>query len=272
MIHLFCALACEAKPLINHFALEMDQTKRLFKIYYSDKHNMSLTITGVGHRNAAAAVSYHAGCSNPFASDIWLNIGIAGHASADLGSCYLANKISDVNRTHTWYPQFVVAMPCQSLPLMTLDTPSKQYEECLFDMEASGFYEMATRLGTNELIHCIKIVSDNDQQHFSNINAEQVSQYITNNIPVIEKVIEALLPRSEELTKLAAMPNAYNTITEQIHFTVSEQVQLNRLLRQWQLRLPAVNPIDQIQFDMPAKNVLQVLSNKIKASPYSLII
>ena len=115
-------------------------------------------------------------------------------------------------------------------------------------------------------------MSDNDQQHFSNINAEQVSQYITNNIPVIEKVIEALLPRSEELTKLAAMPNAYNTITEQIHFTVSEQVQLNRLLRQWQLRLPAVNPIDQIQFDMPAKNVLQVLSNKIKASPYSLII
>ena len=270
MIHLFCALSCEAKPLITHFGLQLDQGNQLFKTYLAEDTGINLTITGVGKKNAAAAVSYHAANYQPVESDIWLNIGVAGHEQAKLGQCYLANKITDATSQHHWYPQFIVDMPCKSLPLITIDTPSNQYQSSLFDMEASGFYEIATRLGTNELIHCVKIISDNNTQHFNNINAKQVSQHITSNIPIIDKIVSALLPCSEKLMKLSSKPNGYEEITKQIHFTATEQIQLSRLLKKWQVRLPDTNPIEQIEPNMKAKTVIQTLNNTLENSPFLL--
>ena len=81
MIHIFCALFCEAQPLIQHFKLTELKQFDLFRIYQSEDKEISLTIAGVGKLNAASAVSYHYACINTNSSDIWLNIGVAGHAN-----------------------------------------------------------------------------------------------------------------------------------------------------------------------------------------------
>jgi len=56
-IHLCCALACEARPLIAGWKLERSGKAALYPLYRSMNDNMSLTVTGVGKSNAAAAVA-----------------------------------------------------------------------------------------------------------------------------------------------------------------------------------------------------------------------
>ena len=62
MIHLFCALPCEAEPLIQHFKLSDIKEFDLFRIYQSKDKEISLTTTGIGKLNMAAAVSYQHAC------------------------------------------------------------------------------------------------------------------------------------------------------------------------------------------------------------------
>ena len=44
----------------------------------------------------------------------------------------------------------------------TFDIPVFKYENCLNDMELSGFFSASLRFSYNELIHSIKIISDNE--------------------------------------------------------------------------------------------------------------
>ena len=70
MIHLFCALHCEAKPFIQHFKLTELKQFDLFRLYQSQDEQISLTIMGVGKLNAAAAISYQHVCLDTTAADI----------------------------------------------------------------------------------------------------------------------------------------------------------------------------------------------------------
>ena len=78
-LHIFCALKCEAEPIIDNFKLIRLNDFKLFKIYQSIDQETSLVITNVGKNNAKNAVAYHHDCIKTTKSDIWFNIGIAGH-------------------------------------------------------------------------------------------------------------------------------------------------------------------------------------------------
>ena len=56
-------------------------------------------------------------------------------------------------------------------------------------MEASAFYQLAIRLGTAELIHCLKIISDNTEQNTATVNADKVKKMIAAKIQTIEQLI-----------------------------------------------------------------------------------
>lgn len=238
MINLFCALPCEAQPLIQHFKLTELKEHDLFRLYESEDKTISLAITGIGKLNAAAAVSYHHACIKTSPADIWLNIGIAGHGSLAIGEACLVNKITDEQLATTWYPQILFKTDCTSTPLITHDAPSTAYQDALFDMEASGFYQMALRLGTAELIHCLKIVSDNQALPAEKINADGIKTLIAKHKTTVEQLIESLKPLAEELKAIKTHPAHYETLIEQYHFTQSERLQLARLLRQWAVRFP----------------------------------
>ena len=114
MIHIFCALSCEAEPITQYFKLGRLKEFNLFRLYLSEDKQISLTITGIGKLNAAAAVSYHHGCLNTSISDIWLNIGVAGHANLPVGEACLINKITDNQHKTSWYPQILFKTECTS--------------------------------------------------------------------------------------------------------------------------------------------------------------
>ena len=192
MKHIFCALPCEAQPIVQHFKLTELQQFGLFRIYQSTDKQISLTITGIGKLNAASAVSYHHACLGSQASDIWLNIGVAGHKDIAVGEARLINKITDEQDKSCWYPQILFNSTCESAPLITLDSPSTDYQEALFDMEASGFYQMAIRLGTAECVHSLKIISDNHKQATSTVNADSVKKLIIAHTRTIENILNSL--------------------------------------------------------------------------------
>ena len=58
MIHLICALKCEAKPLIQHYRLRHLDNAESFVIYSNNETNISLTITGPGKTTASSGVAY----------------------------------------------------------------------------------------------------------------------------------------------------------------------------------------------------------------------
>jgi len=268
MIHIFCALACEAQPIIQNFKLTELKQFDLFRIYQTKDKEISLIISGIGKLNAASAVSYHHACMNTLAGDIWINIGVAGHKNISIGEARLVNKIFDEQTKACWYPQIIFAAACDSISLTTLDAPSTHYQDDLFDMEASGFYQMAIRLGTAELIHCIKIISDNTEQPTSTINADKVKKIISSQMEIIEQTIEQLKPLSLELNTVIADPAHYTNFIKQWHFTQSEKTQLSRLLRQWNLRLPNDEVIQYVSELNTGKSVLKSLREKINSSEF----
>lgn len=264
MIHIFCALSCEAQPLIQHFKLTQSKQFDLFRIFQSENKKISLTITGVGKLNAASAVSYHHACFNTSASDTWLNIGVAGHKDLNIGDILIVNKITDEHDGTHWYPQIVFTPPCESTHLITLDKASTDYQNSLFDMEASAFYQMAIRLGTAELIHCLKVVSDNTEQSATTVNPDKVKKIIATQISTIEKIIECLTPLSTETSEIIAEPEHYQCFIEKWHFTQSEKLQLLRSLRQWAVRFPDEDPMQIAIENKKGKQVLIALNEKIK--------
>ena len=270
MIHFFCALPCEAEPLLRHYDLQQLKQFPLFRIYQSPEHEYSLCITGIGRINAAAAVSYHFASINPAASDIWLNIGVGGHQQLALGEACLANKVSDVDRKNCWYPQLVFTPPCKVGPLQTLDHPSTEYEDCLYDMEAAGFYNMAIRTGTAELVHCLKIISDNEQHPSIDKNKQRVTDLIRERLDVIDALLAELKPLSDELDTINSAPEALPVFLENWRFTQSQKIILSRLLRQWQLRLPGQDAFQQLQDNASPDTVLQELGRTLNETAFHI--
>lgn len=270
MIHIFTALACEAMPLIAHFNLKEQNQHDLFRSFISADNNVSLVITGVGKSLAAAAVSYHHACLNTSPTDTWLNIGVAGHAELNLGEACLVNKITDAASGATWYPQVLFDTPCPVLPLRTLDTPSEDYQSVLYDMEAAGFYALASRLGTSELIHCFKIVSDNAQSHSGNVKAKIVKGYVESRLGTIDNILSALHDFSSELENTTTLPAAYEEIITRWHFTQTQKIQLLECLRRWQTLQEDADTWQFIGAADSARSVFRLLTEAMSSVPFTL--
>ncbi len=266
--HFFCALFAEAAPLIQHFKLSALKQYDLYRLYQTQDKQMSLTITGIGKLNMAAAIAYHHACLQTTDRDIWFNIGIAGCANYPLGESFLIHKIIDQQTQDCWYPQILFKPHCATAALITLPSPSTDYQTALFDMEAAAFYQMAIRLGTHELIHSFKIVSDNLANPAQTINTDRVKTLIAAKIELIEQTLAALKPLVQILSSSQLEPAHYQTILSKWHFTHSQRIQLARLLRQWEIRLTSEDVVQFVTLMKNSRTVIQSLQNKLTETAF----
>jgi nucleoside phosphorylase len=230
LIFIYAALPCEAKPLIEHFKLKKDTTIRPFAVYLNP--DICLTVTGLGKNAMAAGVAYTLALFASVDHPVLMNIGIAGHKHHPLGSLFLIDKITDTDSKKSYYPPLVFTPPCPTASIQTVSRPQIDYDpRHLCDMEASAFYETAVRFSTGELIHCLKIISDNESSPAENIESKQVTAFIASHIAAIETLLL-------ELTRLAALITApesklFEQLIQRYHFTASEQRQLKEQLSRW---------------------------------------
>jgi len=231
-IFIYTALTCEAKPLIDFFHLKKDTTIQCFAVYANN--NICLTVTGIGKTAMAAGVAYTQALFSLVQNPVLLNIGIAGHKEHLIGCVFLIDKITDNDSGRHYYPPLVFTPPCPTNSLQTSSKPQLTYLPTqLCDMEASAFYETATRFTSGELIQCLKIVSDNESSPVHNIQANLVSLLISAQLSTIESILTKLTQLAELLSPPES--NEFNQLLDKYHFTVNEQIQLKKLLSRWRL-------------------------------------
>ncbi len=243
MIHLICALKCEANPLIEHWKLRQVEQADAYTCYINQEGDLSLTITRPGKINMAAGTAYTHGFFNTRKSDAWLNVGIAGHRSIITGEAVLAHQIQDDANNNVYYPQIIFDSPCLTSGLRTLDKSSTEYEEVMFDMEASAYYAVACRFATSELIHTLKVISDNAIKPAERFDAKSIEQLITGKINIIEQLINQLCLLSAELEIIQKPSPHFEGCIARWRFTQYERHTLSRLLNRWATINPGQDPL-----------------------------
>ena len=238
MIHIICALKCEARPLQHHFQLKHVKKAELFYTCLNEARGISLTISGIGKQASIAATMHARMLLDAKSSDAWINIGVAGHKTLAIGQLVLANRIEDASNGQIWYPQIIFKSKLPCTGLLTLDKALNSYDEIMYDMEGSGFFATASRFATAELIHCLKIISDNQAKPVQQLAKKFVSELIADKTAEINALFEQIQALSSRLESVTSVPQHYEQCLQQWHFTQYQKGILQRLLRRWQTLRP----------------------------------
>ena len=183
MIHFIVATTSEARPLIDFFRLRKKESISNFIFFFND--NISLTISGIGKINAAMSVAHTYYEFNKIKNNVWINFGIAGHINHKIGEIFLINKIVDKETNFNYFPYIIKNCSLDQNSCMTYSKENFIYTDNLSDMEASGFFMGAEKYSTKELIHVIKIISDNKDEKIDFSNKKKVYEIIKPNVKLI---------------------------------------------------------------------------------------
>ncbi|MDB0051466.1 hypothetical protein N9F57_01100 [Gammaproteobacteria bacterium] len=233
-VNIVVAHELEAKALVKMLELERHHASSEF-VEYSNSNKLHLLVSGIGKEAITAGVTY---LSEQQASDsleirAWLNIGIAGHRDASLGSAWLGNKITDQNSgTNAYPPQLIEGVEVGSV--VTVDEPENSYPlNAAYEMEASAFYAEATKYSTAEMVQVFKVISDNLENPISEIDIRSVPGLIAAQAPQLLILIERMSAIANQHNSNHRLPGYFFEICSRIHLTVNQKLQLRRLCQRY---------------------------------------
>src|SRR3990167_5887762 len=189
MVCFVVALLPEAKPLIERYQLTLNSSRGKFKVY-SGAPKTFLIISGVGRAKVMEAVRFLYEYAGGIRNSVWLNVGIAGHSSYPVGTAVLAHKMVDQASQESWYPPIPFGAPCSTDCVITVNRPETNYAEpFVYDMEASGFCKAAMQFSTAELVHCFKVISDNQSSPAKQVSKALTERLIQNHLGTLDSVV-----------------------------------------------------------------------------------
>ena len=128
-------------------------------------------------------------------------------------------------------------------------------------MEASAFYEMAVRFSTSELIHCFKVISDNENSSIEKIQPKLVTKWIASQANEIERLLQYLEKLREFIVPVKL--EVYNEMVNKWHFTVSGKIKLKALLLRWKVLSVRDWQYDKEERELSGKEVLKKLEAEV---------
>jgi hypothetical protein len=218
----------------------MERMEGSFRWFRSE--NASLVLSGVGKIAAAAAAAYLHARTGEEPVSVWLNVGVAGHRSRPVGDILMAHTVTDAATGRRFYPTRLRAPIRDSGEVRTVEAPETEFDsEALYDMEASGFYPVALRFSTSELVQSLKIVSDNRGTGLSAVSAVAIRGLVENRVDRVVATAEHLSGLASALDPLRRDDFALARIyQERWRFTTTEERTLRRLLARWWTLEPSV--------------------------------
>lgn len=260
MTFIVVALQSEAKPLVRHFGLAGSDSPAPYRIYRGAK--ATLVVSGVGRVACAAACAYAFASEGETRGRPWINVGIAGHPHAPLGSGWLAHKIVDRSTERAWYPSLVFDPPVPTSDLVTVDRPELELrDEALHDMEAAAFFATASRFSPVELLQVFKVVSDTRDEPASRLDRAQIARLVESRLEEIDRVVsetEALAGR------IARSIVDLDDWTDGRRFTVSQRRRLADLLQRLEVVEGAPVDASQLEAVAAADQVLTALDRRLR--------
>lgn len=235
------ALDCEARPVIEALRMKRCVGDQPWPVYANRDETQWLIVSGIGRVASAAATGYLAALAAPPRSACWLNFGIAGHPSLELGELRRAGKVIDVAPQRVWYPSEVTRKAPQAEVLTTVDRPGSDFPGGgLVEMEAAGFFPTASRLATRERVQVVKVVSDNARETFEkSITPAGVSARVSAVMTDLLSYADALRAVAREVGERGG--DCFDLL-EAVEFrlTVTQRRQFERLVE----RLDALGGVD----------------------------
>ena len=233
------ALEPEAKPLIDLFDLHPLSNNLNFPVYINPKSGHALVISGIGSSKAAAAATYLKMLFNVQSYVAWINIGIAGFYDEPIGQLFQAIKVYDTARKTSYFPGFRLSKIVKCQTLHTVAQPETKYSEAvLFDMEASGFCEIASMFSCNELVFVLKIVSDTPKSPVSSVSREAITQLIYQNKNKLREIISRIEKLVNDEKKRLHVPEEVYQYFEKYHFTQSNRYRFLQAYKKWKSAFP----------------------------------
>ncbi len=245
MIFLHTALAEEARPLIARFGLRT-HGPGLFPLYRGELAGAAawLVIAGVGKVRAAAAVAYAHAVADAPGARAWLNVGVAGHADLEPGSVRLAHTVCDRAAARRWYPSLSLLGATPACALTSVDAPETGFpDQSLYDMEAAGFYPIALASASAELVHCLKIVSDNRANPASQLTGAGIEQRVSDNAGAVADCAATLAGAAARLPHPASSDPAVVQLLGSARFSATQRLRLARLVQRWRVLAPERDPL-----------------------------
>jgi len=224
---LIVALPAEARPLIDHFGLQLTN-QRPFRQYSGN--DITLLECGIGKLAAAAGTA--AALETLSGTNIsCVNVGIAGSENKT-GTLFAAHRIVDRGSNKSWHPQLTRVPVTDTLVVETVDQPDIQYRpDCAFDMEAAGIMEAATRYISLEFIHCLKVISDNSTSPIETLNKQKITDLIAKQTDTVEHVLTELVSLTDTLPDVNTVKVEVERVSQHLHLTVSQRAELEQLLQ-----------------------------------------
>lgn len=266
MIHFVIATYPEAMPIIKYYKLKQMKHVTPFSIFVNKYKDISLIISGIGKVASSSAVSFMYCIFEYKKNNIWINIGIAGYGKGKIGEVFLINKITDNLTKKNFYPSIVFECRIPTIACQTYEIPNFNYSSKLHDMELTGFFETATKFSSNELIHSLKLVSDNESNHIDKKNKEFISNLIFKKIETIDKIIRKLkelshLSNTDNLS--SKVGNDYNYFTKLINFSEFQKIELKKYLHKWYIIYKQDSAINYTKHIKSASIILKKLKEKL---------
>lgn len=222
------ALKAEAGPLIEWFKLSKEDTPSPFPVFTNDLHR--LVLSGVGKDLSAKATSYLAE-RFPKPNQTWMNFGLAGHGTLELGTVFMANRILDDGDRNAFYPTQLFEHELQSSTLKTCSSPNSDYPDPIgYDMEASAFCARASAASVRELIQVIKIVSDNPDHPVDSFDRSSVGTSVDRALPSILPLIEQFEELAHYIEPAPELSKIFDSVLSEHPFSETQRHQARKLL------------------------------------------
>ncbi|NLO82447.1 MAG: hypothetical protein GX094_05230 [Clostridiales bacterium] len=245
MIYVVAALPWEARPIVERHKLKRDDGCKFFPLFKGN--GMYLIVSGIGKMASAIATTYLLAGVNTDQGVAIVNIGVCGAASQkhSIGTPVLIHRIVDYETGREYYPDILLEHPFVEGSIAThnrlvrqKDVDSGQIQLCadFVDMEASGFFQAASKFLSPHQIYIIKIIGD--YLEADNFDKSEIVGLITEAMDKIDGFLEQIeiyckpnepIFSDDELGQL-------EDIKKRLRLTVTQGHQLVELARRYKLR------------------------------------
>jgi len=258
------AVYSEALPIIEYYNLKLiNYNHCVNKIYKNKNNNIWLILSGIGNKKAEKAVNSLYEISNLNHNALWINIGIAGHATFNPGQLYEIKKVIYIKNDKNFYYSNSLLNCFEMHECCSVDIQEKAFKDnYIYEMESYGFIKTVEKNCLREHICILKIISDNAKSKPASYKSFAY-KYIKKNIEIINK---GLVNYAKEIKKNNLdYSGVMDVLNQKYHITFYNNKKIQNLIPKLMIIMGYNSIINEIGHSKSLKALINSFEEKLKS-------